>query len=159
MKDIKNPFWHDVLKHLNQLMKTPKMINNENFNSLLDEPIQYNNNLKRGNQVITKKEWIDNNIIRIRDVTNSEDLTLMDFNSFKTKYINARNTHFLGYNGITHTIKQFLTKVKNNPNKKHICSFWVWETIKNGNNKIREALENDDNPPTAQLKWNTIFQN
>ena len=159
MKDIKNPFWHDVLKHLNNLMKTPITINNENLNSLLDEPIQYNDNIKRGNQVIIKKEWIDNNIITIRDITNSDDLTLMDFNSFKTKYINTRNTHFLGFNGITHTIKQFLTKIKNNLDNKHICSFWVWETIKNGNLKIREALENDEILPTATFKWNRIFPN
>ena len=159
MKDISNPFWHDVLKHLNQLMKTPIRINNEDIYSLLDEPIQYNTNLKRGNQVIIKKEWIENNIITIRDITDDENSTLMDFNSFKTKYINTRNTHFLNFNGITHTIKQFLASVKNNPNNKHICSFWVWDTIKNGNSKIREALENDENPPTATLKWNIKFPN
>ena len=63
----------------------------------------------------------------------------------------------MGYNGIAHSIKQFLTKTKNNPNDNKICSFWVWKIIKNSNAEVREALENDHKLPTASLKWNNIF--
>ena len=58
-------------------------INNENMNSVLDEPIQYNNNLKIGKQVIRRQEWIENNIITIRDIMKADESTVMDFNALK----------------------------------------------------------------------------
>ena len=97
----------------------------------------------------------ENNIITLRDLTNDDGLTFMDFRTFKRKYPHTPNTHFLCFNGIVRTAKQCLTTVKINQNNPITCSFWVWDTIRAGNIKVRESLEKDDKPPTATLKWNT----
>ena len=73
--------------------------------SILNEPLQFNNNLKRGKEVISNTEWSENNIITLRDLTNNDGLTFMDFRTFKRKYPHTPNTHFLCFNGIVHSAK------------------------------------------------------
>ena len=129
----------------------------DDLQSFLDEPLQYNYNLTTGNQVIVNMEWRENNINTIRDLLENDGITFIDFQTFKTKYVNTPKTNFLNFNGIIRTARMFITKVKNNINNNMKCSFWVWEKIYSGNKDVKETIDNDNNPPTATLKWDTFF--
>ena len=158
-KNLQNPFWQDVLKHLNKFMQTPIKLSADDKKFYLNEPLLFNSNLKTGKNVITNKEWIENKILTIKDIMNDDLLTFMDFRTFKTKYEHTPNTHFLVFNSIVYTARQYLTKLKKNTDKCVKCSYWVWEAIKTGNHKVREYLEKDDKPPSSTLKSNSYFPN
>ena len=156
-KTIKNPFWLDVLKHLDTLYKIPIEFNQGDSNSILAEPIQFNSNLKIGNRIIVFREWTENNIVTIKDLLDEDGVNFLDYQAFKRKYINTPNTHFLNYIGITQALRQFVTKFRNNFDDSMKCSFWVWEKIKTGNAEVREVIDKDNKPPTATLKWDIFF--
>ena len=157
-KTIKNPFWLDVLKHLDTLYKIPFKFNQGDSNSILAEPIQFNSNLKIGNRIIVFREWTENNIVTIKDLLDEDGVNFLDYQAFKRKYINTPNTHFLNFIGITQALRQFVTKFRNNFDDSMNCSFWVWEKIKTGNAEVREVIDKDNKPPTATLKWDIFFQ-
>ena len=96
-KTTKNLFWLDVLKHLDTLYKIPIKIDPKESNSILEEPIQYNSNFKIGNRVIILREWTENNIVTIRDLLDEEGINFLDYQAFKTKYVNTPNTNFLNF--------------------------------------------------------------
>ena len=156
-KTIKNQFWLDVFKHLEKLMKILIKFEQDTLNSISKEPLLFNYNFKRDNKVLSNQIWTENNIISISDLMTDDNLSFISFETFKTRYVNTPGIHFLEFNGIVHTARQFLTKVKNNLNNTNLCSFWVWDAIRAGNCKVREYLDRNDVPPTATLKWNTHF--
>ena len=153
---IKNYFWFDVLKYLDKLMKTQVKINKVNYD-VINEPLHFNNNIKRGNKTISITEWIENNIVCIRDIIAEDGQTVIDFETFKAKYVNTPRTNFLDFNGIALSVRQFLTKSKNNPSQFIDCSFLAWDMIREGNSKVRDFLHVDDKQPTATLKWDSYF--
>ena len=156
-KTIKNQFWLDVLKHLEKLMKIPIKIEQDTMNSISREPLLFNFNLKRGNKVVSNPIWTENNIISICDLMMDDNLSFINFETFRTRYVNTPGINFLEFNGIVRAARQFLTRVKNNPDNTNLCSFWVWDAIRAGNFKVRAYFNQNDVPPTATLKWNTHF--
>ena len=124
---------------------------------VINKPLHFNQNIKRGNKTICNIEWIENNIISIGDIIATDGQTIIDFETFKAKYVNTPRTNFLVFNGIALSVKQFLTKYRNNTNQFLNCSFLVWDMIKEGNSKLRDFLHKDDKQPTAVLKWNSYL--
>merc|ERR1712240_939504 len=108
------------------------------MNSISREPLLFNFNLKRGNKVVSNPIWTENNIISICDLMMDDNLSFINFETFKTRYVNTPGINFLEFNGIVRAARQFLTKVKNNPDNTNLCSFWVWDAIRAGNFKVRE---------------------
>ena len=158
-RSTKNPFWLDVLKHLEKLYSIPQKINAENIDLLLNEPLHYNHNLKTGNRPVFSTEWTERNITTIRDLMTDDGTTLIDYNTFKTKYMDTPKTNFLNFNGIRQAVKIFLREMKSKVEFTLKCSYWVWDVIRAGNYQVKKSLETDTRPPTATLKWNTYFPN
>ena len=156
-KTIKNHFWLDVFKHLEKIMKIPIKIKQDNVHSIYKEPLLFNLNIKRGNKVLSNLTWTENNLISISDLMTENSLDFINFATFKTRYPYTHGINFLEFNGVIRAARQFLTKVKNNLESTDMCSSWVLDTIRAGNFKIRECLDQNNVPPTATLKWNTYF--
>ena len=47
-----------------------------------------------------------------------DNLSFINFETFKTRYVNTPGINFLEFNGIVRAARRFLTMVKNNPNIK-----------------------------------------
>ena len=156
-RNIKNAFWQDVLKHFHKLAQTTWGIERNNLEEIMEEPLHYNQNIKRGQKTIYIKEWVEHNILKIRDLTDN-NLSILTFNAFKSKYEHINTTNFLHYNGIASAIKEYLLKL-NNPLYKTTLSNLSWNIVRKGNQKVREILNSDKNPPTATMKWNRLFPN
>ena len=156
IKEIDNPFWRHVLKHVE---KISGIIRNQEIelNDIFDEPIFYNINIKRGKKTIYIKEWETLGILRIKDVLDDND-QCMDYVSFKEKYI-APNSNFMLYFGIITAIKTYLNNIKRNAGRyKNLLSKELWVCIRAGNNSIKKKLTEDNMLPTSTAKWNSQFE-
>ena len=92
MKKYKNNFWHDVLKHYRKLyMKC----NPENGKEFLSEPIHYNLNIIRDKKYLHISKWMENYIVKIRDVGDGWG-GFYSYEDFRRKFSNV-NTNFLIY--------------------------------------------------------------
>lgn len=156
-RNIKNTFWRDVLKHYNTLAKSTTKLKQKNMTKLLDEPIHFNPNIKRDRKILYIQEWIDNKVLKIRDLLD-ENEHFIDFIAFKTKFTQIRSTNFLMYNGVIRAIKDYVHGINTN-SAKLIHMNEVWDTIRRGNFQVKELIDRNDKPPTATLKWNLIFPN
>ena len=155
-KNIENPFWIDVLKHLKKLFQT-------NSDQVLDvsaihnEPLYYNINIKRDKKTVFIKEWKENGILKINDLLD-ENGVFVNFNYFKESY-NIPQTNYMLYYGIISAVKTYLNKIKQND---CICHYKlnteVWSCIKAGNKSVKSMFLNDKIVPTSIAKWNSQFE-
>ena len=153
---IKNQFWQHVLNHYITLYRTNQGHNVEP-STIYDEPIHYNENIKRGNQVIYIKEWEERGILKIKDILADDNTSLMSFQDFKNKY-NVANADFLLYQGVSEAIKKYLNDVKRHPLlHRKIYASELWDCILAGNKVIKAKLHEEISMPTAVKKWNEIF--
>ena len=60
------------------LADIPLILTNETF--LLEEPIHYNPNIKRGKNVIYINEWVNQDILKVKDIAelNGHELNFLD---------------------------------------------------------------------------------
>ena len=132
---------------------------------ILEEPIHYNPNIKRGKNVIYINEWVNQDILKVKDIAelNGHELNFLDYESFRRKFVNIQNTNFLLYTGIVQAIRAFWQKIKNynipKKDRKVIFFHLVLEAVKEGNQKVRDSLDLDVEPPTSTVKWNNLFPN
>ena len=156
-KKIKNQFWLDVIRHYKKLYLT-NHLNYVTAEDIKEEPIHYNECIKRDNNSIYIEEWVSKGILRIRDLLD-HDGQLLNYNSFKEKY-DVVHTNFLVYAGVVRTIKKFIEKSSKDENKlKRLTNRETWSCIRAGNSFVKTKLLEDKILPTAALKWNTEFQN
>ena len=157
IEKIKNPFWKDVIKHfitLSGLKNSEKSIKRD---IIKEEFIHLNADIKRGNNLIYIKEWIENDILRIKDLYN-KDHSFLDWNAFQRKYPNIR-TNFLLFNGVINAIKNYIKKLTSKTSETNLCTYFIWKSVEGGARKIREQLNKTKPQPTALLKWNLHFPN
>ena len=157
IEKIKNPFWQDVIKHfvtLSHLKNSDKNIEND---IIMEEFIHLNSEIKRGNNSIYIKEWVDNDILRIKDICNN-DHSFLDWNAFQQKYPYIK-THFLLFNGVINAIKKYINNLSSKTSQTHLCTHFIWQAVKGGTLKIRKQLNTNKPQPTASLKWNLHFPN
>ena len=154
---LDNPFWKDVLKHFITL----NHINNNNTgieeSVIREEPIHFNKEIKRDNKPICIENWIENNVVKIRDLCD-ENLVFYDWYTFKIKYPNL-DTNFILYNGIVNSIKQYIKKIKKDERKTNICAKFIWQAVEGGTKIIRQVLNEKNTPPTSVLKWDHYWPN
>ena len=160
-KNIKNKFWLDVLKHFCKLGNIPLTLSNDNL--ILEEPIHHNPNIKRGKKVVYITEWVNNDILKVKDIAelNGNRLEFLDYETFRRKFVNVQNTNFLLYTGIIQAVRTFWQKMQTNniPKKDKKVMFFhlVLEAVKEGNQKVRDSLDLDNEPPTSTVKWSNLF--
>ena len=134
-------------------------------NLILEEPIHHNPNIKRGKKVVHIKEWVSNNIFKVKDIAefNEHGLNFLDYESFRRKFVNVKDTNFLLYTGIVQAIRTLWHKMQNNnihkKDKNVVFFHLVLEAVREGNQKVRDSLDLDDEPPTSAVKWNNLFRN
>ena len=154
LSNLHNPFWKDVLKHYLKLCNGYLPKSSQDF---MDEYIHYNSNIKRGNKSIIEKEWIEAGIFQVKDLVNN-NYNFLTFEEFQATYPDINRTNFLKYEGIIQAIKSYQIKLGialnasvNNPGN------GVWGCIIKGNHAVKQLLEDNTDPPTAVIKWNTLF--
>ena len=155
-EQLKNPFWLDVLKHYRKLHFTR---HDENVKSdyLRDEPIHYNDMIKRENKTIFIREWILKGILKVGDLL-LEDDEFMNYNTFKEKY-DVPHTNFMLYAGIVRAVKRYyVNNAKDIHNIKRLTSKELWYCIRAGNKYITTKLLDDRVLPTSTFKWNMEFR-
>ena len=154
---IENTFWQQVLKHYKKLYQT-KQGQNTKPTDLYKEPIHYNKNIKRGNQVIYVKDWETIGLLKIENILDNEG-NVMGYLEFKNKF-NLTKTNFILYQGITEAIKCYIKDVKQNPTKHNqIYATELWACITAGSKNVKSKLQEDNSLPTAVKKWNQSFKN
>ena len=152
---INNIFWQHVLKHYRKLYQT-KQGQNTDAADLFMEPIHYNKNIKRGNQVIYIKEWVTVGILKIEDILDNNG-DILGYLEFKTKF-EVPLTNFLVYQGVAQGIKCYMKETKNNPMKyNQIYAKELWACITAGSRNIKNKLQEDNSLPTATKKMEPIF--
>ena len=157
LTNIDNPFWTDVLKHYRKICKV-KRNSPLKPTDIYEEPIHFNMNIKRARKVIHDEEWESLGILKVKHVLN-EDGKPLTYNDFKNKYAHA-NTNKRLYVGILNAISKFIETIKNgNCNVKNVLTSEVWACIGAGNKFVKELFQNDNNLPTASIKWNSEFAN
>ena len=120
------------------------------------EPIHYNKNIKRGNQVIYLKEWVTVGILKIEDIIDNNG-DILDYLEFKTKF-DVPLTNFLIYQGVAQGIKRYMKETKNNPMKyNQIYAKELWACFTAGSRNIKNKLQEDNSLPTATKKMEPIF--
>ena len=155
MKEIANPFWKDVIKHYLNFLHKHSLSNPVNY---LEQPIHYNPKIKRDNKSIYLKEWVENEILKVKDLMMDEEEAIMNFGSFKQKYPNTNSTNFLMYQGIVNSIRAYKRSIDiQNNNKDTLNSKDSWSIILLGNQEVKSLLLKVKDLPTAVLKWNLSF--
>ena len=81
------------------------------------------------------------NITTIRDLMTDDGTTLIDYNTFKTKYTDTPRTNFLIFNGIRQAVKIFLREMKSKVDFTLKCSYWVWDVIRAGNYQVKKSRQ------------------
>ena len=151
--DFDNPFWADVMKHINTLHEH---CISENIEELLAEPIFFNNSIVRDHKYIYDRQWANNGVLFVHQLLNNE--VFLTFDQFCNKYSNI-NTNFLQFHGIVRAIKRYIRSKNFNleafKGSKHKVSF----ALGKGNKYICKILNESDLQPAAVIKWNSIFQN
>jgi len=156
LNEMANVFWKDVIKHYINLSKN---INTSKQISDGDQPIHFNPLLKRDNKSIYMKEWVNNGIYKIKDISNEDDMVL-DFRTFKQKYPAIMNTNFLTYQGIVRSILAFKKSINVNMKEKGLLNLeHIWSIILSNNKEVKALFLTVKTPPTAVLKWNLSFNN
>ena len=152
LRSCKNQFWVDVLRHLIQLYSKCRPLNYAEF---LSEFIHYNKNILRQNRVIIIKEWIDNDILFIRQLYNVQEKRFCTFEEFRNIYPAIRRTNFLLYNGVIKTILEFQGKINIQAQQKiKVLEVKPWKVINEGGKSIQKILLHTKAQPAAVLKWN-----
>ena len=153
-KEMSNPFWEDVLKHYLQINSKCET---SNWHDFLEQPILFNPKIKRDKESIYLKEWADQNILKVKDIINTNG-ELISFQTFKEKYPSATKTNFILYQGIANAVRKYL-RSKNwerdtvefkNTNK-------LWFIILSNNDNVKSTILKNKNLPTAVAKWNCSF--
>ena len=145
-----NPFWRDVLKHYELLhTKCPPT----DYSTFLAESIHCNNGIRRNNNTIYMKNWIESGITKIRDICNSNGMFLT-FEEFKIKTPTLK-IDFLTYHGILRAVevyrKRLNIKVVAIPPNTYSKT---WSVILSKNKKATyEMLISTIEVPTATLRW------
>ena len=144
INELDNPFWKDVLKHFITL----NHINNNNTgieeSVIREEPIHFNKEIKRDNKPIYIENWIENNVVKIRDLCDV-NLVFYDWYTFKIKYPNL-DTNFVLHNGIVNSIKQYVKKIKKGERKTSMCAKFIWQAVEGGTKIIRQVLNEKKHP-------------
>ena len=155
MTKCTNQFWTDVVKHYKKMYTKCCPENTKEF---LAERIHYNINIIRDNKTIHVKDWIENNIITVGNLVNT-DGNFLTFNDFQAKF-SGLSTNFVLYNGIIKSIKCFKEKLnieKIHNNRSHEDDK-VWNLIKHSpSNKIYFVLNSKYTKPTCIRKWEETF--
>jgi hypothetical protein len=152
-RTIKNPFWQDVLKHLERLQARCPPTDINEFNA---ECLFFNCNITVGGQIVCNKNWIEAGIYQICNLLDDEGL-YMSFESFKAKYNNLK-VNFLQYRGIIDAVRNYQRELKiiQEPNFKFLEPNAV-KFIKEGNKTIYYKMVLTDSLPCGIRKWNNIF--
>lgn len=156
MQRCRNPFWVDVLKHFKKLYVKCCP---ENLSELMSECIHYNVNILRDRKVICVKEWINNDILYIRQLFNSNNNKFLTFVEFKEKYPVILKTNFLLYSGVIDAIQQYLIKtVITFDDSYRVVETKAWSVACKGSKLIKLFFLKNDIVPTAVLRWNEMFE-
>ena len=153
MNRIKNPFWHDVLKHMKRLQVKCVPRNIHEFNA---ECIFYNINILVGNHTIFFRDWVEMGIYQICHILDDNGVPL-SFDALKIKYPNL-TTNFLNYSGMIKAIKAYQERVQLPFTPRYILQKqMVLKIITEGNRSIQNTLSQTKSLPTPLIKWNTMY--
>lgn len=156
LRDCGNKFWVDVLKHYKKLYSCCSPVNIHEF---MAEPIFYNINILRGNNVVYIKQWVDAGILQVKHLVSTEGEWLT-FQQFTQKFTNIRNANFLLYEGVLNAIKTYQRKldlILTRHYRLHDAKCWL--TITKGNKFTTNILNDVGSKPSCVSKWNTLFEN
>jgi hypothetical protein len=154
MLEVKNDFWHDVMKHYKYFCNKCCPVDTQGY---LAENIFYNGNIIRDRRVIYIKKWMDVGVTQIMYLLN-ENGEWYTCDEFCRKYGVVCN--FILYNGVLNAVRQYLLK-----NEVIILTQYqiidpiVWLNISKGNKFVQDILNKPKFPSAAVTKWNTYFDN
>jgi hypothetical protein len=152
MAEVRNEFWHDVMKHY-------KLFHNKcvpmDIQEFLSENIFYNGDILRDRKVIFIKNWIDAGITQIFHLLNDNGNWYV-CNEFCRKYGIVCN--FILYNGVLNAVKKYMSeKNMELPTQLKIMDPIAWVNINKGNRVMVDILNKPKLPPAAVTRWNTFF--
>ena len=157
LQQCTNRFWLDVLKHFRKL---GAKIQPQNMSEFMAECIHCNTHIIRNKRTVCVDEWLQNDILFIRDLYDIDNNRFLSFNEFKERYPNITKTNYLLYAGIVKAIEEFKKSASI-----QICSRFrivdsnIWTVILKGGRFIRTILLKSDVRPTAVAKWEECFNN
>ena len=151
-----NPFWENVINYYQQLSNYSLA---QNASEFISDFIHFNKNILIDSKVVYIKEWVDKDILKIKDLTKDCNNEFLNYQEFQIKY--NTHTNFLTYYGIINAIKNYQTK-RNIELTEQTVKFdeqKTWKIIVKGNLAIRTAIQIREQKHNAINKWNIQFQN
>jgi hypothetical protein len=152
---MRNPFWHDVVKHFKKLSIKCMPVDINDFNA---ECIFYNKNIIIGKHTVHFVDWVDLGIFQICHLLNDNGMFL-SFEEFQRKFPTL-NVNFLKFGGLIQSIKKYQNKV----NLLQGASYNLLRqkpirVVLEGNKSVQTCLASVYSTPAGVVKWNSIFDN
>jgi hypothetical protein len=153
LSEIKNDFWHDVLKHYKNYCNKCRP---KNVHEFLSENIFYNGNILRDRKIIYIKSCINAGVCQIGHLVKDTGVWLTH-KEFCEKFL-ITHCNFVLYYGVLNAVQRYMTKCDFSlcANFK-LCSPKAWFNIGKGNRFIQTILNECDTIPTAVTKWNSSY--
>ena len=153
--NIENPFWNNVMTYFYTFDKCFKITSTQEIEA---SSFLFNENIKIGGFVVDDKDFINSNILYIKQLMNGD--TFLNYNEVIHKY-NVK-TNFLTYNSIISAIKQYIRRhVSLNMHGKSITHqppLHIIMNSKNGASNIYHAMLEADDKKKGFEKWNNCTQ-
>jgi hypothetical protein len=155
MNQVKNPFWHDVLKHYKRLhVKCQLKVKNvSDFNA---ECIFLNDKIIVDHHTVYFRDWLQLGVYQIHHILNERG-TYLSFDEFKEKYPTL-TTNFLIYRGLVESIKKYQNNIQViQDTSNDSLDQKTWQIIFEGNKSVQSSLIAANSSPAGVAKWNSMF--
>ena len=157
IESVKNQFWKDVLYAWKFVIEKDE---NKDWTNFLANTVWLNKQVKIDKRNIFYPEWFNRGVKFVNDFVN-DDGSFLTFDQFSNKFGFCVN--FLQYNGVISSLRQMLKLYPYGDKSSNLQTPFVPSSLQNifrsskGSKDMYTILNKNSSFPTAQRKWNTVF--
>ena len=157
IESVKNQFWKDVLYAWKFVIDKDE---NKDWTNFLANTVWLNKQVKIDKRTIFYPEWFNRGVKFVSDFVN-DDGSFLTLDQFSNKFGFCVN--FLQYNGVISSLRQMLKLYPYGDKSSNLQTPVVPSSLQNifrsykGSKDMYTILSKNSSVPTAQRKWNTVF--
>ena len=157
IESVKNQFWKDVLYAWKSVIEKDE---NKDWTNFLANTVWLNKQVKIYKRTIFYPEWFNRGVKFVNDFVN-DDGSFLTLDQFSNKF--GLCVNFLQYNGVISSLRQMLKLYPYGDKSSNLQTPFVPSSLQNifrsskGSKDMYTILNKNSSVPTAQRKWNTVF--
>ena len=159
IESVKNQFWKDVLYAWKSVIEKDE---NKDWTNFLANTVWLNKQVKTDKRTtgIFYPEWFNRGVKFVNDFVN-DDGSFLTLDQFSNKF--GLCVNFLQYNGVISFLRQILKLYPYGDKSSNLQTPFVPSSLQNsfrsskGSKDMYTILNKNSSVPTAQRKWNTVF--